>query len=282
MIGAIIGDIVGSAYEFHNIKTKAFPLFSAKSRFTDDTVMTCAVAETLMQYIDEKERHKKKALQNWPYFAPEDTEPLSEMAKKVFHEMGRPYPRCGFGGRFWKWMYSDTWVPYGSCGNGSAMRISAVGDIADSVETAKILSYSLTCITHDHPEGLKGAEAAAVAKVLLKEGKTLNQVEAYINDHYYNLDKTVSELRNETNGHGAELCQVSMPQAFTCLFEGDSFEDVIRNCISIGGDSDTIAAIAGGIAEAVYPVPEWMAEEAKRRLSYHLLDIVNRWEKFCE
>ena len=265
MIGAIVGDIVGSAYEFDNIKTKKFPLFSAKSRFTDDTVMTCAVAESLMVYYDQ-----------------DQVEDLSDVAARVFHQVGRPYPYCGFGGRFWRWMYNNIWAPYGSCGNGSAMRISAVGDIAESVEEAKLLSYALTCITHDHPEGLKGAEAAAVAKTMLKEGKTLNQVEAFINDNYYKLDKTVNELREETDGHGAELCQVSMPQAFTCLFEGDSYEDVIRNCVSIGGDSDTIAAIAGGIAEVVYPVPDWMAEEAKRRLSYHLLDIVNRWEKFCE
>lgn len=265
MIGAIVGDIVGSAYEFHNIKTKKFPLFSPESRFTDDTVMTCAAAESLMTYYGQ-----------------DQIEDLSDVATRVFHEVGRPHPMCGFGGRFYRWMYGNVWVPYGSCGNGSAMRISAVGDIADSVDEAKFLSYALTCITHDHPEGLKGAEAAAVAKVMLKEGKTLNQVEAFINDNYYTLDKTVNELRKETDGHGAELCQISMPQAFTCLFEGDSYEDVIRNCVSIGGDSDTIAAIAGGIAEVVYPVPDWMAEEAKRRLSYHLLDIVNRWEKFCE
>ena len=264
MIGAIVGDIVGSAYEFNNIKTKKFPLFSKESVFTDDTVMTCAVAESLMEY-----------------YGNDCIEELDSVATRVFHEVGRRYPTCGFGGRFYRWMMGDVWVPYGSCGNGSAMRISAVGDIADSVQEAKDLAFSLTVITHDHTEGLLGAEAAAVAKVLLKEGKTLNQVEAFINDHYYTLDKTVNELRQETNGHGAELCQVSMPQAFTCLFEGDSFEDVIRNCISIGGDSDTIAAIAGGIAEVVYPVPEWMAEEAKKRLSPHLLDIVNRWERFC-
>ena len=263
MIGAIVGDIVGSAYEFHNIKTKKFPLFSPESRFTDDTVMSCAVAESLMEY-----------------YGNDRIEELDSVATRVFHEVGRRYPTCGFGGRFYRWMMGNVWVPYGSCGNGSAMRISAVGDIAESVEEAKSLSYALTCITHDHPEGLKGAEAAAVAKTMLKEGKTLNQVEAFINDNYYKLDKTVNEIRKETDGHGAELCQVSMPQAFTCLFEGDSYEDVIRNCVSIGGDSDTVAAIAGGIAEAVYPVPDWMVEEAKNRLSRYLLNIVERWEEF--
>ena len=161
------------------------------------------------------------------------------------------------------------------------MRISAVGDIAESVEEAKKLSDAVTGITHNHPEGMKGAEAAAVAKVMLKTGSTLNQVESYINDHYYRLDKTVNEIRKETQGqHGKEICQVTMPQAFTCLFEGTDFEDVIRNCISIGGDSDTIAAIAGGIAEAVYQVPEEMQKTAKKFLTRDLRDIAERWEKF--
>lgn len=263
MIGAIVGDVVGSAFEFNNIKTKKFPMFNKFSTFTDDTVMTCAVAESLMRSAEG------------------NYENLAEAATETFHEVGRRHPHCGFGGRFYRWMMGDVWVPYGSCGNGSAMRISPVGDIAESVKQAKRLSYDLTCITHNHIEGLKGAESAAVAKVMLKEGKTLSQVESYINDHYYRLDKTVSELRQETDGHGKEICQVTMPQAFTCLFEGDSFEDVIRNCISIGGDSDTIAAIAGGIAEAVYPVPEWMEEWAKCYLTADLLDTVERWEVFC-
>lgn len=262
MIGAIIGDIVGSAFEFHNIKTKKFPLFNKLSTFTDDTVVTCAVAESLMRSAENGYKD------------------LEEVAVKTFHEIGRKYPTCGFGGKFYKWMMSDVWIPYNSCGNGSAMRISPVGDIAKDVEQAKKLSNALTCITHNHPEGLKGAEAAAVAKVMLKNGKTLNQVESYIDKHYYKLDKTVNEIRQETDGHGAEICQVTMPQAFTCLFDGVDFEDVIRNCVSVGGDSDTIGAIAGGIAEVVYPVPEWMADEAKSFLTPDLLDIVERWDDF--
>lgn len=262
MIGAIIGDIVGSVYEFHNIKTKKFELFTEESEFTDDTVMTCAVAQSIMEYFGN------------------ETSELSGTSVRVFHEVGRKHPYCGYGGKFFQWMMGDKWIPYNSYGNGSAMRISPVGDIAQNIGEAKSFAYKLTCITHNHPEGLKGAEAAAVAKVMLKEGKTLSQVESYINDHYYKLDKTVDEIRRETDGHGKETCQVTMPQAFTCLFEGKDFEDVIRNCVSIGGDSDTIAAIAGGIAEAVFPVPEWMVKEAKSRLTPDLLDIVNRWERF--
>lgn len=264
MIGAIVGDVIGSAYEFNNVKTKLFPLFTRETRFTDDTVMTCAVAESLMRS------------------AKNGYEDLEDVAIETFHEIGRKYPNCGFGGKFYRWMMGDVWVPYGSCGNGSAMRISPVGDIARNVAEAKRLSEALTCITHDHPEGIKGAEAAAVAKVMLKNGDTLNAVESFINDQYYKLDKTIFELRQETNGHGAELCQVSMPQAFTCLFDGTDFEDVIRNCISIGGDSDTIGAIAGGIAEAVYPIPEHIKKTALSYLTPDLLDIVERWEEFSK
>lgn len=263
MIGAIIGDIVGSRFEFHNTNKKKFELFTEECRFTDDTVMTLAVAESLM-------RSKKNGYLELP-----------NVTARTMHEIGRRYPRAGYGGRFAKWMFSEIWIPYNSCGNGSAMRISAVGDIAESVEEAKKLSDAVTGITHNHPEGMKGAEAAAVAKVMLKTGSTLNQVESYINDHYYRLDKTVNEIRKETQGqHGKEICQVTMPQAFTCLFEGTDFEDVIRNCISIGGDSDTIAAIAGGIAEAVYPVPEEMKKTAKKFLTRDLRDIAARWERF--
>lgn len=262
MIGAIVGDVIGSAYEFDNVKTKKFPLFTRETRFTDDTVMTCAVAESLMRSTKN------------------DYKDLEDVAIETFHEVGRRHPACGFGGRFYRWMMGDVWVPYGSCGNGSAMRISPVGDIAKTPEEAIELANVLTRITHDHPEGLKGAEAAAVAKVMLKGGVKLNRVESFIDEYYYKMDKTVSELRAETDGHGAELCQVSMPQAFTCLFDGVDFEDVIRNCVSIGGDSDTVAAIAGGIAEAIYPVPEEIKELALSFLTPDLLDIVERWERF--
>jgi len=271
MIGAIIGDIVGSRFEFNNHLSKNFKFFkddissyiSAKAcRFTDDTVMTCAVAESLMRS------------------APNGYKDLSDVAVETMHEIGRHYPTCGYGGKFFHWMLGDDWRPYNSCGNGSAMRISAVGDVASSVEEAKQLAHAVTAITHNHPEGLKGAEAAAVAKVLLKQGMSKEDLRRYIESNYYELPMTVKEYREACNGHGKEICQVTMPQAFTCFFEGESFEDVIRNCISIGGDSDTIAAIAGGIAEAYYPVPDWMKFEARCYLSKELLYIVDKWDAF--
>jgi len=265
MIGAIIGDVVGSVYEFDNISKKRFKFFCNKCTFTDDTVMTLAVAESIMKCMEKEGNYNN----------------LMGYAVEWMHKVGLRYPFCGYGGRFFRWMHGYDWSPYNSCGNGSAMRISAVGDIAKTVDEAKDLAYKLTAITHNHEEGLKGAEAAAVAKVLLKQGMSKNDVRWYIEKNYYKLDKTLDEYRRENNGqHGQEICQVTMPQAFECFFEGKDFEDVIRNCISIGGDSDTIAAIAGGIAEAYYPIPRWMKRKVKKYLPRHLKDILGRWEEF--
>ena len=262
MVGALIGDVVGSRFEFHNHLSKSFQFFHPDCRFTDDSVMTLAVAESLIRSAEN------------------DFKDLSDEAVWTLHEIGRNYPGCGYGGRFFHWMLGDVWEPYESCGNGSAMRISAVGDIARDVDEAKALSDAVTRITHNHPEGMKGAEAAAVAKVLLKQGMSKNDLRMFIEKNYYELPYTVRDYRSGSKGHGKEICQVSMPQAFVCFFEGDSFEDVIRNCVSIGGDSDTIAAIAGGIAEGCYKVPEWMSMEVRSYLTYDLRSILDRWEKF--
>ena len=267
MIGAIIGDIVGSRFEFQNTDSKEFELFHDDCDFTDDTVMTIAVAESIMRCFN----------------ATGSYDDLDAFAVSWIHRVGRRYPFCGYGGRFYRWMLGDNWAPYNSYGNGSAMRISAVGDIAKTVEEAKYLSDQLTCISHDHPEGMKGAEAVAVAKTLLRLGVKKDNVIDYIYHTYYRLDKTVNDYRKENNGqHGKEICQVTVPQAFVCFKEGKNFEDVIRNCVSIGGDSDTIGAIAGGIAEAYYKVSKKMQKEAKAYLTPDLLNIVNRWEKFVE
>lgn len=265
MIGAVIGDVVGSRFEFNNTDSKEFVLFNDECEFTDDTVMTLAVAESIMKCMESRGNY----------------DDLDTVAVSWLHRVGRRYPFCGYGGRFYKWMMGDIWEPYDSFGNGSAMRISAVGDIAKSVEEAKFLSDKLTCISHNHAEGMKGAEAAAVAKTLLKMGKTKEYVIDYVDQVYYRLDKTVDYYREENDGqHGKETCQVTMPQAFVCFKEGNSFEDVIRNCISIGGDSDTVAAIAGGIAEACYKVPKNMKKMVRKYLSKELRDILDRWEKY--
>lgn len=254
MIGAIIGDIVGSRFEFDNHLSKEFEFFHPSCEFTDDTVMTCAVAQALM---DSKP----------------DYSDLSVKAVEAMQRIGRQFPDCGYGARFYHWMFSDDPQPYNSFGNGSAMRVSPVGFAARDVEEAKKLSAAVTCISHNHPEGMKGAEATAVAIVLARQGKSKEEIRTAM-EEYYDLGTSVEEYRTQWQGHGREICQVSLPQALVCFFEGESFEDVIRNCISIGGDSDTIAAIAGGIAEAYYGVPEKYQIKAERYLPPVLMQIV--------
>ena len=261
MIGAIIGDVVGSRFEFHNYLSKEFDFLTSDCTFTDDTVMTCAVAQTLM---DSKE----------------DFSDLSDKAVAAMQRIGQQFPNCGYGSRFIGWMFSETPQPYNSCGNGSAMRISAVGFAAKDVEEAKRLSAAVTRVSHNHPEGMKGAEATAVAIVMARQGKTKEEIRAVMED-YYDLSVSVNEYRVSWSGHGKEICQVSLPQALACFFEGDSYEDVIRNCISIGGDSDTIAAIAGGIAEAYYGVPEEYSDRVRGFLDRKLLKIVYDFYAWC-
>lgn len=265
MIGAIAGDIIGSRFEFQNYKFKDFKFFTAENRFTDDTVMTCAVAESLMRSWS-KDKFKT----------------LSEVAIDTMHEIGVWYPDCGFGGNFFQWMYTKPKFcrPYNSCGNGSAMRISPVADIARDTQEAADLAYQVTAITHDHPEGIKGAEAVAVASVMARDGKNKDEIKKYIEDRYYDLSMTVEDWRDATMGHGKEICQIAVPQAFACFFEGDSYRNVIRNCIYTGGDSDTVAAIAGGIAEQYYGIPRKVANDAMTYLNDELYEITQRWRAF--
>ena len=227
--------MVGSRFEFHNRLSKEFDFLSPACEFTDDTVMTCAVAQALMD-------------------SREDFSDLQEKTVAAMQRIGRRFPDCGYGAHFIRWMFSEDPKPYDSCGNGSAMRISPVGFAARDVDEARRLSAAVTCVSHNHPEGMKGAEATAVAIVLARMGKSKEEIRSVM-EGYYDLSTTVAEYRLHWNGHGREICQVSLPQALACFFGGDSYEDVIRNCISIGGDSDTLAAIAGGIAEAYYGVP---------------------------
>ena len=261
MFGAIIGDIIGSRFEFNNLLSKDFTLLTGSSRFTDDTVMTCAVAQAILDS------------------AP-DRSDLSEKAVAAMQRIGRQYPCCGYGRKFFDWMFTENPQPYNSCGNGSAMRISAVGFSAESIEQAKEMSAAVTRISHDHPEGMKGAEATAVAIVLARQGKSKEEIKAYIEKNYaYDLNETVAGYREKWGGHGKEICQVSVPQAFVCFLEGVDYEDVIRNCISIGGDSDTIAAIAGGIAEAYFGIPACMKQKVKDYLDEQLWEILKEFEE---
>ena len=263
MVGAILGDIIGSRHEFNNIKTKDFELFTKDCEFTDDTVMTVAVAAALRRCKG-------------------DYSDLSNVTIQSMRGIGQRYPDCGYGGGFFRWMFSDNPRPYNSYGNGAAMRVSPVGFIAKDVEQAKDLSYKVTSITHNHPQGLKGAEATAVAIVMARKGKSKEEIKAVMERDYYTSMYEVYEYRNIIKGHGAETCQVSMPQALQCFYEGTSYEDVIRNCISIGGDSDTLAAIAGGIAEAYYGVPEEMKDMLRFYLDDLLYAIVKDFEKLIK
>ena len=262
MIGAILGDIIGSRFEFNNYLGKDFELLTRRCEFTDDTVMTCAVAEALMD-------------------SREDYSDLSEKAVAAMQRLGRLYPNAGYGARFYHWVFAKKPQPYNSCGNGSAMRISPAGFAARDVEEAKRLSAAVTCISHDHPEGMKGAEATAVAIVMARQGKSKEEIRAQM-EKYYDLSTSVDAFRRAWDGHGREICQVSMPQALACFFEGEDYEDVIRNCISIGGDSDTIAAIAGGIAEAYYGVPEELKARLADFLPPDLMGICKAFDAWTE
>ena len=257
MLGAIIGDIVGSKYEFNNIKTKKFVLFDKKKCFfTDDSVMTLAVAESVLEYLQDPSRID-----------------LNKLTVRNMHRYGARYPRRGYGGSFLVWLITNSTEPYGSFGNGAAMRVSSCGFVAKSLEEAKELSKKVTEVTHNHPEGLKGAEATSVAIYLAKTGSTKDEIRDYINKNYYNLDFTLDEIRPTYKFN--ETCQDTVPQAIEAFLESDSFEDAIRNAISIGGDSDTLAAITGGIAEAYYGIPDDIKKQAMYFLDDYQKGIIN-------
>ena len=261
MLGAIIGDIVGSRFEWRNIKSKEFEFFHKDCFFTDDTVMAVAVADAIMR-------------------ANKEIETLANYAVESMQLIGRPYPKCGYGGNFYYWIYSDNPKPYGSFGNGAAMRVSACGFVANSLEEVMELSNAVTEVTHNHPEGLKGAEATAVTVFMAKSGYKKEEIKEYIVDNYYDMDFTLDEIRKSYTFDVS--CQGSVPQALEAFFESESFEDAIRNAISIGGDSDTIAAITGGVAETYYGIPEEMAEKAKEYLDEELLEVVERFYDFSK
>lgn len=257
MLGAIIGDIVGSRFEWNNNKSKQFDFLTYKCSVTDDSVMSLAIAKTLLE---------SKA----------DYSDLSENAVKYMQSLGRHYPNCGYGGRFRGWLHSDNPKPYGSYGNGAAMRISACGYVANSLKEVKQLSKAVTEVTHNHPEGLKGAEATAVAIFLAHSGKNLLEIQDYITKNYYPLTFTLDGIRDSYGFY--ESCQDTVPQALEAFFESKNFEDAIRNAISIGGDSDTLAAITGGIAEAYYGIPTEIRKHALTFLDERLLKILIAFE----
>lgn len=258
MLGAIIGDIVGSRFEFRNNKSKDFEFFHEKCFFTDDSVMTLAIAEAIIE-------------------AENNFEDLSNRTICCLKEIGRNYPNCGYGGMFRRWMYSEMTEPYNSYGNGAAMRVSVCGFVGQSLDEVKELSRKVTEITHNHPEGLKGAEATSVAIYLARTGSTIKEIEEYIDKNYYPMNFTLDEIRPKYAFK--ESCQETVPQAIKAFLESTSFEDAIRNAISIGGDSDTIGAITGGIAEAYYGIPEEMKVIARAYLDGRLKKICEDFER---
>ena len=257
MLGAIIGDIVGSRFEWNNIKTKDFDFFTHICKLTDDSVMTLAVAKAILE-------------------SGSNVDKLGRLAVLHMRDLGRKYPNCGYGGMFRQWIISDNMGAYNSFGNGAAMRVSACGFAAKNLEEAKLLSRKVTEVTHNHPEGIKGAEAAAVCVFLAREGKNILEIRDYVNQHYYPMNFSLDSIRG--NYRFNETCQGTVPQAIMAFFESTGFEDAIRNAVSIGGDSDTLAAITGGIAEAYYGIPVEICKLALTFLDERLLKILTEFE----
>ena len=255
MLGAIVGDIIGSAYEFKNTKRKEFHLFTPKSKFTDDTVMTLAVARWL---CDDKEHCK-------------------ETLVRYMQELGRRYPTAGYAGSFMRWLYNPEPQPYNSYGNGSAMRVSPVAFYAHSLQEALGLAKISAEVTHNHPEGIKGAQAIASSIYLARHGATKREIKSYAEEQFhYDLSPQLDDIR-PTYSYDMS-CQNTVPQALLAFLEGANFEDVIRSAVSIGGDSDTIAAMAGGIAQAFYVIPKKLSSYCYALLTPELRGVLNDFE----
>lgn len=252
MFGAIIGDIVGSRFERHNHKSKDFELFTNLCHFTDDTAMTVAVAKALVE-------------------CKSDYTDLSNQVVRYMQEIGQKYPNAGYGQTFYLWLHRNVPGPYWSYGNGSAMRVSPVAYAAESEKECIALAKAVTRVSHNHPEGMKGAEATAIATWSALHGATKQTIQKLIEDKYYILDFTIDEIRSKYRFDAS--CQGSVPQAIEAFLESEDFEDAIRIAVSLGGDSDTIAAITGGIAGAYYGVPNNIWELAVEYLPKEFLDI---------
>lgn len=259
MLGAVVGDIIGSIYEINNIKKENFKLFSKDSRYTDDSVMTCAVAKSCIEYLDNKnlEEFKKSVIKN-------------------MRELGRLHITAGYGETFIRWILSENPIPYNSWGNGSAMRVSPVSWISNTIEECEQLAEISASVTHNHQEGIKGAKAIASAVFMANNGFDKEDIKKYIEEKYYDLDFKLNDIRH--NYKFDVSCQGSVPQAIKSFLEGNDFESVIRKAISIGGDSDTIAAMAGAIAEAYYGIPDEIELNAEQYLSNDLFKILKDFD----
>lgn len=262
MFGAILGDIIGSPYEFdRGKKTKEFSLFCDASEFTDDTVMTIAVAEALMDADKNME-----------------DEEIKKLLVSSMRRWGRKYPFAGYGMRFSIWLASSRPKPYGSYGNGSAMRVSSAAWLFDDLNTARRMARLSAEVTHNHPEGIKGADAVAMAIFLGRTGKSKAEIRKFMEMEFrYDLSRTCDEIRPEY--YHVESCMETVPEAITAFLEGDSFENVIRTAVSLGGDCDTLTAIAGSMAEGFYGVSDEMKQECYDRLPDEMKKVLRRFEE---
>ncbi len=250
MLGAIAGDVIGSVYETKPIKTTHFPLFDRGSTFTDDTVLTVAIADAILNGTDYA---------------------------SALRRYGRKYPAAGYGSRFYNWIFRDSAGPYGSHGNGSAMRVSPVGYAFDTVDEVLDEAAKSAAVTHDHPEGVKGAQAAALAVFMARTGEDKDAIRRDVAALFdYDLDRKLDDIR-ETYAFDVS-CQGSVPESILAFLESIDFEDAVRKAISLGGDTDTMAAIAGSVAEAYYgEVPEKICWRVRQRLPEDLLRVVDEF-----
>lgn len=252
MLGAIAGDMIGSVYEFNNRRSKDFPLFTEETAFTDDTILSVAVADVLLHGGDYAQAFKKYY---WRY----------------------PNPTGSYGARFHQWAAAPTTAPYNSWGNGSAMRVSPVGFAGDSLDAVLSEAAKTAVVTHNHPEGIKGAQATAAAIFLARQGRTKGEIRDYVTQQFeYDLQRTVDEIRPMYTFN--ESCQGTVPEAIIAFLDATDFEDAIRNAVSLGGDSDTLTCITGGIAEAFYGgVPNHICEGVWERLDPPLREVVEKF-----
>ena len=269
-LGGIAGDVIGSVYEWHNVKRRgSVEFFKPGCKFTDDSVLTCAVADWLLH----------------------DSGHSNEGLAKRLKKYGKRHPNAGYGGMFRKWLNSDSIEPFNSFGNGAGMRCSAVGYYADTYEEAKELAKKSAEVTHNHPEGIKGAQAISCAIWMARNGYDLGEIEARIEEDFdYDFNNRIDQLVTVdkdgnivSRAHGFDAtCQVTVPEAIIAVVDSVSFEDAIDNAIFIGGDSDTIADMAGAIAGAYYGVPQWIQEKTLSCLSDDLFDVVAEFEDYIE
>lgn len=263
MIGAILGDIVGSPYEFdQGKKSKDFEFISNVDNFyTDDSVMTVAIAEALMEAGTDASVRE-----------------IKNICRFYMKEWGSRYPNCGYGARFCEWLMSDEQKPYGSWGNGSAMRVSPVGWMYDSLKRTREVARATAAVTHNHPEGLKGAEATASAIFMARTGKSRADIKRYIESEFgYDLDRTLDEIRPDY--HHDESCMRTVPEAIIAFLESTDYVDAVRNAVSLGGDTDTLAAITGSIAEAFYGIDSYYREACLEMIEGDMRDVVERFER---